>query len=136
MLSVQDVEKIEKNRRDIKKTIYKKIYEQLSKKIKNSVELGHRFVCLRIPPFLMGQPAYDARKASVYIMRQFRLGGFKVYPTSSIDMVITWDIKKSTPISLPAQYHQPVELQPPVDEDGLPSLINLKKLASQYKNAK
>ena len=46
MISINDVTKIDERRKQIKKETYKRIYEQFSRKIKQSVELGHKQVHL------------------------------------------------------------------------------------------
>jgi len=130
-ISIDDIKKIEKNKKEIKKEIYTKIYEQFSKKIKVAVDLGHKQVFLRIPYFLLGYPTYNPEKAGNYIQRQFELSGFEVYRTSGIDLYITWKVgkqnKKCTTES--------VSYSTTIEDDSLPTLINLKKLASKYKNA-
>jgi len=42
MLSINDVTRIDDKRKQLRKEIYMKIYEQFSTKIKQSVELGHK----------------------------------------------------------------------------------------------
>ena len=56
MLSINDVTKIDEKRKQIKKEIYMKIYEQFSAKIKQSVELGHKQIFLTIPTFYLATP--------------------------------------------------------------------------------
>jgi len=129
-ISINDIQKIENSRREIKKDIYKKIYEQFSKKIKTVVELGHKQIFLRIPQFLIGFPSYDVVKAGNYIQRQYDNSGFIVHRTSPIDLYVSWDTsgKKTKPAKPAYEYDS-------FDDPSLPSLINLKKLASKYKNA-
>ena len=126
MLTIDEIHKIEKNRNDIKKEIYKKIYEQFSRKIKNSVQLGQKSVILTVPNFMVGYPTYDVPKAAKYLMRQLTNGGFSVTLMSERDLHVSWAKKeKSTP--------QPI--QTPEDQHDIPSLVNLKKLASKHKRA-
>tara|TARA_R110002012_G_scaffold201651_2_gene370666 strand:+ start:1081 stop:1473 length:393 start_codon:yes stop_codon:yes gene_type:complete len=128
-ITVEDIKKIEKSRRDIKKEIYTKIHEQLSRKIKVAVDFNLKQVFLRIPTYMLGYPTYNIKKAGDYIERQFKLGGFTVRRLSVIDLYVTW-IKKEP--------FKPKKQRPPpeqIEDDSLPTLINLKKLASKYKNA-
>jgi hypothetical protein len=126
-ISIEDIQNIEKNKKQIKKQIYKKIYDQFTKKIKTGVELGHKQIILRIPQFLVGFPTYDLKKAGDYIQRQFELSNFIVHRISVVDIYISWALQ--TKVS-------PRETPEVDDRDmSLTSLINLKKMASKYKNA-
>lgn len=124
MISITEIHKIEKERRRIKKEIYTKIYEQFCKKIRNAVELASKGVILRVPTFLMGYPTFDRLKAATYLKRQLENGGFKVDVLSHIDFYVTWN----TPKSQTQTQTQEIE-----EDISLPSLINLKKLASKHR---
>lgn len=133
LISINEIHKIEDNRKKIKKETYKKIYDQVSKKIKNAVELGQKNVFVRIPTFILGLPSYDVGKACIYVQRQFINGGFYVCKTSEIDLYISWCKEKN---KKPKSHSQPAEMDTDmIDDPSLPSLVNLKKLASRYKNA-
>lgn len=56
MIKIDDINKIDEKRRQIRKEIYTKIYEQFSSKIKQSVELGNKQIFLSVPAFLIGIP--------------------------------------------------------------------------------
>src|SRR5210317_1557067 len=122
MLSIDDVTKIDERRKQIKKEIYKKIYEQFSSKIKQSVELGHKQIFLTIPAFLLGYPVFDRRLAAKYVARQFQLGGFTVKLLSDHDIYISWVTPKKKK-----------ERSEESDEADFPNLMNLKKIANQYR---
>ena len=122
MLSINDVTKIDEKRKQIKKEIYKKIYEQFSGKIKQSVELGHKQIFLTVPTFLLGYPVFDRRLAAKYITRQFQLGGFTVKLLSDFDIYVSWVV--------PKKKKEKVEDE---EETDLPNLLNLKKMANQYR---
>ena len=132
-ISINEIHKIEDNRKKIKKETYKKIYEQVSKKIKNAVELGQKNVFIRIPTFVLGLPSYDIEKACIYIQRQFTNGGFYVCKTSEIDLYISWCKEKNKKHNSQSRQHE-IDTEM-IDDPSLPSLVNLKKLASRYKNA-
>jgi hypothetical protein len=125
MISIHDVQKIERTRRSIKKEIYTKIYEQFSRKIRNSVELGQYNVTLTVPPLVIGYPTFDRSRAAVYLRRQLENGGFKVSQTDQFNLFVDWKIRSSTQKQLP---------QAP-KSDELPSLMNLKKLAEKHRSA-
>jgi len=122
MLSINDVTKIDEKRKQIKKEIYLKIYEQFSSKIKQSVELGHKQIFLTIPAFLLGYPVFDRRLAAKYVARQFQLGGFNVKLLSDHDIYISWVTPKKKK-----------ERSEESDEADFPNLMNLKKIANQYR---
>ena len=126
-ITVQDIQKIEKSKQEIKKEIYKKIYDQLSKKLKNSVDLGQKQVMLRIPTYLLGYPTYDVVRAGNYIERQFLRGGFIVHRISNVDIYVSWNLKNNKKVKIKNDSESDFE------NESLPSLINLKKLASKYK---
>ena len=124
MLSINDVTKIDEKRKQIKKEIYMKIYEQFSAKIKQSVELGHKQIFLTVPAFLLGYPVFDRRHAAKYVARQFQLGGFTVKLLSDVDIYVSWVV--------PKKKKEKVEDEEEVD---LPNLLNLKKMANHYRGS-
>ncbi len=123
MLSINDVTKIDEKRKQIKKEIYMKIYEQFSAKIKQSVELGHKQIFLTVPTFLLGYPVFDRRLAAKYVARQFELGGFTVKLLSDYDIYVSWVVSKKK------------KEKREDDEVELPNLLNLKKMANQYRRS-
>ena len=124
MLSINDVTKIDEKRKHIKKEIYKKIYEQFSRKIKKSVELGNKQIFLTIPAFLVGFPVFDRAVAAQYIARQFKNGGFNVSIVGEYEIYINWIIEKTKKDN---------PRQDIVDESEFPDLMNLKKMANKYR---
>lgn len=128
MLTIDEIHKIEKNRNDIRKEIYKKIYEQFSRKIKNYVQLGQKSIILTVPNFMVGYPTYDVSKAAKYLMRQLLNGGFSVTLMNDRELHVSWAKKeKSTSIPIPTPS--------PEDHNDIPSLVNLKKLACKHRRA-
>ena len=126
MLSIDDVTKIDDKRKQIKKEIYKKIYEQFSSKIKQSVEYGHKQIFLTVPAFLIGFPVFDRGQAARYVARQFVLGGFQARLISDYDMYISWNV--------PKKKKQKVENEEGSEAD-FPNLMNLKKIANKYRRS-
>lgn len=122
MISINDVTKIDEKRKQIRKEIYTRVYEQFSRKIKQSVELGHKQVFLTVPTFVIGYPTFDRGAAARYVARQFKLGGFDVRLVGDYDMYVSWVI--------PKKVKQKVE-----EHDGteFPDLMNLKKMADRYR---
>tara|TARA_B110000503_G_C7124962_1_gene404181 strand:- start:651 stop:1034 length:384 start_codon:yes stop_codon:yes gene_type:complete len=124
MLSINDVTKIDDKRKQLRKEIYMKIYEQFSTKIKQIVELGHKQIFLTVPAFLLGYPVFDRSQAAKYIARQFSLGGFTVQLISDHDIYISWVVPKKKKES-GKNVHE--------EECTFPNLMNLKKMANKYR---
>ena len=122
MISINDVTKIDEKRKQIRKEIYTRVYEQFSRKIKQAVELGHKQVFLTVPTFVIGYPTFDRGAAARYVARQFKLGGFDVRLVGDYDMYVSWVI--------PKKVKQKVEEH---DETEFPDLMNLKKMADRYR---
>lgn len=125
MLSVDDIHKIEKQRKDARKEIYKKIYEQFCRKIKQCVELGESQAFLRTPSYLIGYPTFDREKATLYLKRQLELGRFDVTKISEIDLYVSWKRRGRTERTADPQLEH--------EDDVFPTLMNLKKAAAKYR---
>lgn len=132
MLSVDDIHKIEKQRRDIRKEIYKKIYEQFCRRIKQCVELNESQAFLRTPSYLVGYPTFDRERATVYLKRQLELGKFDVTFLSNIDLYVSWKKKKGQPKTL-SKSEGTTAPQLEHEDDGFPTLMNLRKAAAKYR---
>jgi hypothetical protein len=127
MLSIDDVTKIDEKRKQIKKEIYRKIYEQFSSKIKQSVEMGHKQIFLTVPVILVGYPVFDRAQAARYVARQFTLGGFTARVISDYDLYVSWIVPKKK---------KEKEKKEEEQEGGeFPNLMNLKKIASLYRRS-
>lgn len=121
MINVSEIANIESNRKKIRKELYKKIYEQFSRKIRYTVELGGKYVHLRVPSVVFGFPTFDRTQACAYLKRQLELSGFNVRLMSPIDLYVTWAAPRKEKIPEP-------------QETDLPSFINLKKMANKYRD--
>ena len=122
MINIKEIQEIENKRKKIKKEIYTKIYDQFCKKIRMSVEMGSKYTELAVPNFLMGYPTFDQYQASIYLKRQLVNAGFKVTLISQTEFRVSWPSGKGSS-------------KPEEDSDALPSLINLRKLASKHRGA-
>jgi hypothetical protein len=115
---MRDISDIEKKRRDAKKELYKKIFEQFTRKIKSCVELNQKQVFLQVPAFLFGFPTFDRTKATDYLRRQLIRSGFDVSTVNDFELYVSWYKKKAQ--------------SEPEKESELPTLANLHKLARKY----
>jgi len=125
MINARDIVKIENKRKEIKKETYKKIYEQFSRKIRQTVEFGQRQVFLTVPGFLVGFPTFDRGKAAEYLKRQLERAEFTVFQTSLYEFHVSWGNAKVKEKASDAE-------EEPLFDD-LPNLINLKKAANKYR---
>ena len=123
MMSVKDIQKIESERRRARKETYTEILKQFDKKIRYAVEVGDRQVFLSTPNMLLGYPLYNVTSATVYLARQLRHLGYHVQEIGGPNLYVTWDVRGS------------VDQEVHVFDDGgdIPSLINLKKVASRIR---
>jgi len=119
MLRAQEIQQIETHRRNIKKETYKHILETFDKKIRSCVNLGISHVLLEVPSFVFGYPFFDHDAATVYLKRQLENLGYKVNRTGFV-LVVSWSRGLAAP--------KKPEVEP---EDDLPSLMNLRKIASK-----
>ena len=126
MLSAKDLEDRNKNRRNMKKELYKRILTQLCRKIDMNHTLGNSACMLRIPEFIFGYPAFDTGHVTLYMYRQLiNLG----YRTSVLDSVrgliyVAWG---------KPQHKKKNVMTTQEDNDELPSLANLKKAADSLR---
>ena len=125
MLKADDVKCLDNQRKKLKKELYTKIYETFSKKIKMAASLNQTSTVVPVPGFMFGYPAYDQRKATVYLTRQLELNGFVASLVSDSDIYVSWATAKGTATHVPDP--EPVE--------DFPTLVNLRKLADKYKRA-
>ena len=129
MITIDEISKIADKRKRLKKETYVKLYEQISKKIRQSVELGNKYVFVQIPSFVMGYPHFDRRKATDYLIRQFKISGFMVQVIGEFEICISWR---------PTKKNKSKEENNQEDEsyEDFPTLVNLKKAANKYRTAR
>tara|TARA_Y200000002_G_C22618907_1_gene637270 strand:- start:848 stop:1234 length:387 start_codon:yes stop_codon:yes gene_type:complete len=125
MISIDEITRITEKRNHLKKETYTKIYEQISKKIRQTVELGHKYLFCQIPSFVMGYPHFNRMKALQYIKRQFEIGGFYVQVIGDFELCISWRPNKKS--------NKNDSNNEPDDPEEFPTLINLKKAANKYR---
>ena len=129
MISIDDISKIAEKRNKLKKETYTKIYEQITKKIRQSVDMGNKYMFAQIPSFVMGYPHFDRIKAMQYIIRQFQIGGFMVQIVGEFEICISWRPTKKNKTK--EENNQEDELH-----EDFPTLVNLKKAANKYRTAR
>lgn len=122
MISVDEISRRAEQKNRMKKETYVKLYEQASRKIRQSVEFGSKHVIFQVPSFLLGYPMFDRYKATAYIKRQLERGGFVVTLMGDSELHISWKVKKPKP-----------ESKEEASVEDFPTLVNLKKAANKYR---
>lgn len=125
MITAREIQKIEMDRKKIKKETYKHILTQFDRKIRKAVELGQSNVFLQVPGFVIGFPMYDIRQACAYLKRQLEKLGYHVVQSDS-EFFLTWGTE-------PVYEPPPVE-QYAMEEVEFPTFVNLRKIASKIEN--
>lgn len=124
MISVDEISRMTEKKNQIKKETYVKLYEQVSRKIRQSVNFGAKAAVCQVPSFVVGYPMFDRARATAYVKRQLERGGFTVTDGPDHQLHVTWTVKKAS---------RPAAAAAPPEEGDLPSLINLKKAANKYR---
>ena len=130
MITRDMINKIDGEKRRIRKETYTKIYEQFSRQIQQAVSINQRQIFLQVPSFLFGHTSFNQENATMYLKRQFIRAGFDVTDFTSTSFIVSWypqSVKKEQ-----EKIEEPYENTVPTTE-GLPSLINLKKAANRYR---
>lgn len=131
MIDINEIRKLDVKRQEMKKELYKKIYEQFERKIRQQVELGRdKFILLQVPPYVLGFPKFDREVAARYLSRQLTRGGFDVQFAGDITLFVSWLPKKKKKQVVVARPQPPEE-----EEVELPTLMNLRKAASAYRKS-
>ena len=127
MIKADDINKLEKARSDTKKKLYVAIHLDFCKKIKAAAAMNNKQVFLTTPVFMFGYPSYDVKKATVYIRRQLELSGFNAIMISDNQIHVSWGTKPSASVEKePLSHTESME--------SFPTFVNLRKVASKYKN--
>lgn len=132
-MNVSEIHAREDKRLEVRKAIYKEIYEQATRKVRRAVDIGNHYASFEIPSFVMGMPSFDRGKALTYILRQFQNGGFSARRVHGWEIMISWDRggKKEGAPPPPPQGAPPSQ-----DDSDFSSFINLRKTAERLKQRK
>jgi hypothetical protein len=125
LVAASELQKAEAQRKQIKKETYKKILDQISKKIQTISESKGTNTFVTVPPLVVGFPIYNRSTAAVYIERQLKNAGYYVRRVSEYDIYVDWKVRKKDGCD--------AENRTAEDDMGLPSFLNLKKYAAKYK---
>lgn len=123
MIRKSDILKVDTKKREIKKELYTKLYEQASRKIRQAVEFGQKHVMILVPGYLLGYQPFDRLEATTWIQRQLRNGDFAVHRVNDFVLFVSWEPEKKEP-----RVHQEAQEEP---DEEFPSFVNLKKAANK-----
>lgn len=124
LVSAMELQKADQAKKEIKKETYRKILEQISKKIQVSSQIGNKNLIVTIPAFVMGFPSFNQESAANYIQRQLNNGGYKTSRLGTTSIYIDWNKSNNEKIESDKK---------PIDDLDIPSFVNLKKYAAKYK---
>ena len=124
LVSAMELQKADQAKKEIKKETYRKILEQISKKIQVSSQIGNKNLIVTIPAFVMGFPSFNQEIAATYIQRQLNNGGYKTNRLTATSIYIDWNKSNNEKTTYDKK---------PVDDLDIPSFVNLKKYAAKYK---
>jgi len=122
LVTVSELQKAEIQRRNIKKETYKKILDQMSKKIKTVSDSKGTNTMVSVPPIIVGFPIYNRLMAANYIERQLKNAGYLIRRVGNHTIYVDWKVRKKETDDESRQS----------DDMGIPSFLNLKKYAAKY----
>lgn len=125
MINVKEIHEMEKRRHTLKKEMYTKIYEDISRKIRNAVAIGHKQIIVKVPSYIFGFPSYDLTATSKYIKRQLTNSGFTAHLLNNGEIYVSW--------SRPSEHRDVPRHTPPEEEEDFPTFVNLKKIANKLR---
>lgn len=131
MIDIKVIEAMESRKRQTLKDTYAKIYEQMERKLQQAVNMRQKQVFLRVPTYVVGYPPFDLEAAQRYLARQFARGGFDVQRVGTVDIYVSWASAAASARSKKMKASGAPTLAD--DDFEFPSLVNLKKAASQWK---
>jgi len=127
LVSARELAERERKRLDVKKSTYRAILEQFSRKISNGAVLGNHEVILTTPRFMIGFPAYDVIRATAYLQRQLDKLGYSTRRVMPHVIHVTWKRPQSTGPVIIDHSHEEQQQQ-------LPTLANLAKTAQKIRS--
>jgi hypothetical protein len=132
LVPAASLQKEKEKKKEVRKETYRKILEIVSRKIRNAAEMNQVHIMVTIPPWVLGCPVYDLLLATNYIERQIKNGGYHTARINGNSMYVNWDKgrRKSD------REHPETERHVLEEEFKIPSLVNLKKVASRYQREK
>jgi hypothetical protein len=125
IVSARELAERERKRLEIKKSTYKAILEQFSRKISSAAALGSHNLILTTPNFQIGFPMYDVSVATAYLQRQLNRLGYITRIVTPTSIHVSW--------SKPEPTVHTVIIDHSTDED-MSGLANLARTANKIRS--
>lgn len=90
-MSLQEVLKIQKTRKNREKDIFDKIYDRVKIRINHIAKYGRTNCYYDIPQLMYGLPSVDLKDCGDYIQKKLEHEGFVVYRISEVSFLIDWN---------------------------------------------
>ena len=89
MVKAADLVKEQKERENLKKETYKKIFDRIEKKITLASACNAYECNYEIPKFIIGLPLYSIKKCKKFVIKKLKENGFKVDSQENL-IFISW----------------------------------------------
>lgn len=92
-MNLEDIVKIQEERRNREVNLFQDLYERASSKIKNYVSMGSQACVYQVPSFVFGYPLIDVPKATEYLLARLNHEGFIAFQVENSDKIyISWEL--------------------------------------------
>jgi hypothetical protein len=127
-LSLEDIEKKNAAKRELKKEVLTKILTMASNRISTCYSLGRTDTLVEIPEMVFGYPSYNLSFVTVYINKQLQNLGYSTSIMGPGIIHVSWVLHATKTIQI-KKITAPQQQQP----TDLDSLANLKKTANMLR---
>ena len=90
MIKAKDLIKKQKEKEELKKHTYDKIYKIIEKKIYNASNSNYYHIWYQVPEFLVGLPVYSYKDCKEYLINKLKSNGFNVDTYEPNILLIKW----------------------------------------------
>jgi hypothetical protein len=124
IVSAEDLERMNSEKRELKKEVLIRILNSLCKKISFAYSLGKDEILVQIPEMIFGYPTYKLSFVTLYMNRQLQNLGYSTSIMGTGLINISWKVHKTKEILVKKKT---------IHVEELDSLANLKKTANQIR---
>ena len=90
-MSLQEILRIQNERKARVQTTYEKIFERVKIRINHSAKYGATSCYYDIPQLLYGLPSCDLKEAGNFVYKKLTREGFDVHRVTDTFLIINWD---------------------------------------------
>lgn len=123
MITAAEAKSLEQKKNLVRKETYRLILAKFDRQIRHAIAYKSGSVTLVVPPFIMGLPLYDIPKTTRYMARQLVHLGYAIVSQTENTVEVSWGLTPKIDLSEP-------------EEASLPTLVNLRKMATKIKETK